>query len=269
MKIIDSHLHYYMENEHFKSLARASGCENTPEALAQTCKNLDIVSAVVMGNAELDQFHIYPDYLHYCVGINLRYMEQKNPDFCIRMVEKHLQEPQCVGIKLYPGYTPLYVSDPIYTPCYRLAAKYHKPVAIHTGDTATGNALIKYSHPLTVDDVAVAHPDVTFVLCHIGNPWIVDAIEIATKNDNVAIDLSGLLEGSFDTADLIEEHRDWLNYIRMWLKYLNRWDRIMYGTDWPLVNMQNYIDIVKYIVPEQHWNNVFYENAKNIYHMDV
>lgn len=267
MKIIDAHFHYYMENEHFKIIAREAGHENTPENLKESFEKLNIETGIVMGNAELDKFHVYPDYLYYCVGLNLGFLERNDPAYCLDMVEKHFQDSKCVGIKLYPGYTHHYVSDPVYTPFYELAAKYHKTVAIHTGDTAMSSALVKYSHPLTVDEVAAAHPDVTFVLCHIGNPWIVDAIEVAMKNPNVAIDLSGLLEGTFPTDAFIEEHSDWLGYIRMWLKYLNRWDRIMYGTDWPLVNMADYIDVIKYVVPEKYWEKVFYENAKDIYRL--
>ena len=47
---------------------------------------------------------------------------------------------------------------------------------------------------MTVDEVAADFPDVQFVICHCGNPWLLDATEVATKNDNVAVDLSGLLE---------------------------------------------------------------------------
>ena len=68
------------------------------------------------------------------------------------------------------------------------------PVAVHTGDTAFSDARLKYAHPLTVDEAAADFPDVKFVICHCGNPWFADATEVAAKNPNVYIDLSGLLE---------------------------------------------------------------------------
>ena len=58
------------------------------------------------------------------------------------------------------------------------------PVVIHTGDTANPTALLKYSHPLTVDAVAVNFPRVQFVMAHYGNPFIVEATEVAKKNPN-------------------------------------------------------------------------------------
>ena len=66
---------------------------------------------------------------------------------------------------------------------------------------------MKYSHPLTVDEAAVAFPDVTFVIAHCGCPWFADAAEVACKNANVCIDLSGLVEGNPKPLMLLERQR--------------------------------------------------------------
>ncbi|MBR5283802.1 MAG: amidohydrolase family protein, partial [Clostridia bacterium] len=47
----------------------------------------------------------------------------------------------------------------------------------------------------------------------------------------------------------------------------NAFDRLMYGTDWPLVNMAEYIDFVSRLIPERHWEDVFYNNAARIYNI--
>jgi predicted TIM-barrel fold metal-dependent hydrolase len=47
-----------------------------------------------------------------------------------------------------------------------------------------------------MDEVAVDHGDVRFVLAHLGNPWLIDAAEVIFKNPNVWADLSGLLVGT-------------------------------------------------------------------------
>ena len=59
----------------------------------------------------------------------------------------------------------MYVTDEVYEPLYDLAKAYKKPVAIHMGQTAGSRAYLKYSHPLTLDEAAVRHPDVNFVMC--------------------------------------------------------------------------------------------------------
>ncbi|HIS31948.1 MAG TPA: amidohydrolase family protein [Candidatus Limivivens intestinipullorum] len=112
-----------------------------------------------------------------------------------------------MGIKVYAGYTHRYVSDPLYQPYYDLAASYHKPVAIHTGAMSGSWGRLKYSHPLTVDEAASQWPQVQFVICHLGNPWLPDAAAVIEKNDNVAADLSGLLEGPFDPEKYLERTR--------------------------------------------------------------
>ena len=142
---------------------------------------------------------------------------------------------RCCGIKLYPGYNHVYIYDSVYDPVYELAKRYDKPVAVHTGLTATANALLKYSHPLTLDEAAVKYPDVQFVMCHIGNPFLQDAIAVLEKNRNVAVDLSALLEGKIhDMNGFLKAKEGYISMLRDWLCYLNRYASVMFGTDWLL-----------------------------------
>ena len=39
----------------------------------------------------------------------------------------------------------------------------------------------------------------------------------------------------------------------------------MYGSDWPLVNIPLYIRMISYIIPEEHYEEVFYQNALRIF----
>jgi predicted TIM-barrel fold metal-dependent hydrolase len=70
---------------------------------------------------------------------------------------------------------------------------------IHTGDTFDPHGKIRYSHPLNIDDVTVDNPSLKIVVCHIGNPWIRDCMEVLykNKNKNVHADISGLVLGDF------------------------------------------------------------------------
>ena len=96
------------------------------------------------------------------------------------------------------------------TRCTSWAASYKKPVAIHTGATAGSNALLKYSHPLTLDEAAVAHPDVQFVMCHIGNPFLMDAAAVLEKNGNMGGGPVRALEAADGRGDLLPgEARTW------------------------------------------------------------
>ena len=265
MKIIDAHIHFYRE-EYFDQIAERAGHKNNPEHLREVYREHGIRHAVVMGNRDLGlESHRYPEFLSYCVGLDSHYFKGADLQSAAGLAEQHLKRKSCVGIKLYPGYNPTYVSDSVYHPFYELAEQYGKPVAIHTGLTATSGAALKYSHPLTVDEVAADFPRVQFVMCHLGNPWVVDAVAVMMKNPNVAADLSGLLEGMVPVESLFSENSGYIRHLRTWLAYLGGYDRILYGTDWPLANIPGYIDFVARLIPQQYHEQVFFDNANRIY----
>lgn len=270
MKIIDAHIHFCSE-PHFDQLADLSGHKNSTEHLREQYSLHHIAHGVVMGNRSLElEKHHYPEYLSYCIGLDRTCFKPEETALQAALVESHLQSKNCVGIKLYPGYNQFYIYDSLMDPFYQLAMQYKKPVAIHTGLTASSNALLKYSHPLVVDEAAVRYPEVQFVMCHIGNPWIVDAVAVMMKNKNVAADLSGLLEGKIhDMPDFLAKKHGYINVLKGWLEYLDSYDRILYGTDWPLANLANYIELVAHIIPEKHHDEVFFHNANRIYQLGL
>ena len=266
MKIFDAHIHF-ADREHFDQLAEEAGHHNSAERLKADFDRLNIVGAVVMGNRDLSlESHVYPGFMRYCIGLDSHnFTGAEDVAKVLLQVELHLQRDTCAGLKLYPGYNAFYVHDPVYAPFYELAARYDKPVAIHTGELAGNWGLVKYSHPLTVDEVASAHPDTRFVLCHVGNPWIMDAAVVMNKNPNVSADLSGFLKGKQDMKAFFINNKSYVEYIKMCLQYMQAWDRLMYGTDWPLANLENSIEFVSELIPAKYHDLVFYENAQRIY----
>ena len=269
MKIIDAHLHLVERDPYFDRIAGEAGHENTLAHLEQQYQELSISCGIVMGNRGLnpDQ-HRYPDWLRYCIGLDRRLLKHHQIAEVLDQIEYHLRHPQRVGIKLYPGYNPVYITDAVYEPVYELAARYGKPVAVHMGETAGTGAQLKYTHPLTLDEAAVKHPKVQFIMCHFGNPWLADAAAVISKNPNVAADLSGLLEGRFDVQKLCRDRKWYLDILRAWMCYLD-YDRLMFGTDWPLVNLQQYIQFIQELIPEKYQESVFYDNAIRIYQLDL
>lgn len=155
-------------------------------------------------------------------------------------VEARLREGRTCGLKFYPGYEHVYPSDRAFEPAIALAAKYRVPIMIHTGDTFSPRGKLKYAHPLHVDEVAVDHPDVNFIVCHLGHPWFHDTAELLYKNQNVYADISGLTLEEF-SAPLEAFMRQELEHL---LLYSGEPDKILFGTDWPLVHMGPYLRFV-------------------------
>jgi predicted TIM-barrel fold metal-dependent hydrolase len=140
----------------------------------------------------------------------------------------------------------------------------------HTGDTYSPCAKLRYAQPLLIDEVAVDHPQVKFVLAHLGNPWLIDAAEVVYKNVNVWADLSGLVVGdaaSFtaeERQEMLEETRQGL---RRAFRYAERPNRFLYGSDWPLAPMAAYRSFIAAAIPELYHASVFEDNASALFRL--
>lgn len=271
MNIIDAHFHLFPDSPHMRQRLRAVGHDCGEAALTACWNGLGVVHGVVMTNGPLDPaLHRHAGPMHYCIGLDSGCLASySDPGQAMALVEENLRLPQCVGIKLYPGYNFQYLSHDMYTPCYELARTYKKPVAVHMGQTAGPRAKLKYSHPLTLDEVAADWPDVQFVMCHFGNPFLADAAAVLEKNDNVCADLSGLLEGVTDLGRYFDRQGEYVRQLRGWMAYVDDWDKFLFGTDFPAVNVGNYIEFIRRLVPEEHHRAVFFENANRVYRLGL
>ena len=57
----------------------------------------------------------------------------------------------------------------------------------------------------------------------------------------------------------------YVEILKAWLNYFGDYKRIMYGSDWPIVNIEKYIEVIKHIIPEENHEDVFFNNAANFY----
>lgn len=188
-----------------------------------------------------------------------------------RQIER--ERNKIVAFKAYLGYLHFGPEDPAYTPYYKLAAKYSLPVIFHTGDVWSLKGKVKFAHPLRVDEVAVDHPSVNFVLAHFGNPWFLDAAEVVWKNDNVWADLSGLYVGDEKAVEEIAKSGEMpeaipgvvLSNLKKAITSLDRYDRILYASDWPFLPMIIYRKFVEALIPSAHYEKVFRANAESLF----
>ncbi len=277
MTIIDTHIHFSRIESFQDAALHGSGCDYSLAGLQAEITQNHVSALVGMGLQEslpyafpdadvpnfmgLDLSDSWPEELYLCPGIN-PYMLSKD---ALDNIEKALQSPKTVGIKLYAGYYPFFVNDPVYEPVYELAACYHLPVVIHSGDTFSERGLLKYAHPMTVDELAVNHRQNTFVITHMGDPWMKDAAQVVRKNPNVWTDIAGLIVGSRSHFQEILNEPLMMNEFRLALMNAASWERILFGSDWPLAPMDAYIDFTKRIVPDRYMESVLGKNALNLF----
>jgi predicted TIM-barrel fold metal-dependent hydrolase len=170
------------------------------------------------------------------------------------------------GLKLYPGYEPFFPNDAKLAPAFAFAREHSLPVMVHTGDTYTPRGKLKYAHPLNVDELAVEYPEVNFVICHIGNPWIRDCMEVVYKNANVYCDFSGLVLGDFD--DRFESYMR--KQVQEMLLYGVQPEKCLFGTDWPLASMESYLDFMDELrMPPRDRRMIMHENAIRLFHLPI
>lgn len=179
-------------------------------------------------------------------------------------LETYVTEGTVKGLKLYPGYEPFYPHDPKLDTVYAFAAKHRIPVMIHSGDTYSPRGKVKFSHPLQVDEVAVDHPDVNFVICHIGNPWIRDCMEVVYKNANVYTDISGLVLGNF--TDRFEQYMR--KQLQEMLLFGVEAENVLFGTDWPISSMESYVEFIEELaLPQKEKKKILFENSVEVFHL--
>ena len=193
----------------------------------------------------------------------------------LQAVETVIKAGKVKALKAYLGYLHQPADSPGFQPYYELAATYEIPVVLHTGDTYSTTAKLRNAHPLVVDDLAVEHPNVNFVMAHFGSPWLADGALVVYKNPNVWADLSGLIVGTealfsghFKGKKPIGEIDDVILDVRKALRYAGKPDRFLFGSDWPLAPIASYKTLVERIIPASWHEQVFETNARQLFKLD-
>lgn len=275
MKIIDAHMHLSNIEEFKRTAEELSFVDYSNQGIVEEYKRNNVVLGIGMGLTETEK-NGFPDTsastpmgmdleaqlpanIVYCAGVNPYQLD----DEALQRLEQELQKPEVVGIKIYLGYYPFYAYDDVYQPVYELAKSNQLPVVFHTGDTYSERGLLKYSHPLTLDEVAVAHREINFMMAHFGDPWVLDGAEVLYKNRNMYADLSGLIVGDSKHVQRMKDEP--FQHLRHALVYCDHYEKFLFGTDWPLVQVGPYIEFVKELIPAEFHEDVFYNTAVKLF----
>lgn len=258
LRIIDAHVHTRFDGK----LERTSGIPVSLKRLKEELEKNGVVGAVSHTGTRGEGYQTSTKALGiiHCAGVG--------PKIDAKQLERGLKSGKFSCIKVYLGYVHQWANHPRYRVAYRLARKYRVPVVFHTGDTYSTKAKLKYSDPLTIDEVAVDFPDVQFVIAHLGNPWIQSAAEVAYKNPNVSVDLSALLIGDLSKTPAEDVDAYVTKPIAWAFGYIEDPSKLMFGTDWPLTDIGSYVAAVKRAIPKEHWRAVFHDNAARIFGFD-
>jgi uncharacterized protein len=276
--IIDAHTHLATGSPVFNEWARKTGADHSPEGLLREMDANDIERAVIIGHWEIGEgtrsgpFTNRPnnDLVHYVahsegrfrglLGVNLTDAGPLDVD----VLDDYLARPEFPGVKCFTGYELYQADDPRLDPVLEVVEKHRAIVMFHTGDTLLPSGHVRYAHPMPADELAVAHPDMTIVLAHAGQHWMPDAGEVIGKNPNVWGDISGWFVGR---PDLPPHVRFLYHQFQSLIYWAVGCDKLMFGTDWPLMAIHPYIEFVEsceFLTGDER-RMIMYDNADRLY----
>ena len=154
----------------------------------------------------------------------------------VKMARRLIKDYGVKGFKFHPTVQEFFPNDRLAYPVYEVIAEAKLPALFHTGQTGVGAGTpgggglrLKYSNPLTLDDVAADFPDMPIILAHPSFPWQEEALSVATHKPQVYIDLSGWSPKYFPPI-LVQ-------YANTLLK-----DKILFGSDYPVLSPEKWVE---------------------------
>ncbi len=179
-------------------------------------------------------------------------------------VRRCFEELGLRGVKMLPIFAELPPDDRKYYPIYEVAQDLKLPVLLHMGAHFLRKLPLKCSQPLDLEDVALNFPELTIIIAHLAHPWVADTMVLIRKHPNLYADTSGLA--------------DFRPYTSLYqgLAYAMEYqvlDKLLFGTDWPLISPAEEIQRLKGInkyaegtnlprIPDEAILNIIEKNAE-------
>jgi predicted TIM-barrel fold metal-dependent hydrolase len=154
------------------------------------------------------------------------------------------------GLKIHPTDLGVPVDDLRFVPILRQAADLGLPVMVHSYPSDSGPSY-DYSAPHRVARMAVAFPDVVWIIAHLGGVRFLDVIPIETY-----VDISGMLLGVCDLYGVAFAER-LLRRIGL--------ERVLFGTDYPVFAYERYYAVLDQMhFTDDELERIAYHNAAGI-----
>ncbi len=186
----------------------------------------------------------------------------------LEIIKGYIKNKEIVGVKFYPGYEPFYPLDEKLFPLYEFCAERNVPVMFHSGILVeTRRGLLKYSHPLNIDEVADRFPELKIIIAHMGNPWLMDCAAVMSRNKNVYADCSGYFK---EFAHIEQEEEEFFReQMKQFRLFVGDFKKLLFGTDWPIYFQNDYLKAVQSLpMTDEERELVFYKNAQNLFRIE-
>ncbi len=139
----------------------------------------------ILCNSVTEAMRRYPDRFKACIGINPISVMRT-----VRRLEKAVRECGFSACWVFPAQVGLSPNHAVYFPVYAKCVELNIPIKINVCVPGPLRpALVQ--HPMHLDEVLLAFPELTVIGIHVGNPWLREVIALLRKYPNFYLMTSG------------------------------------------------------------------------------
>ncbi|MEM1114006.1 MAG: amidohydrolase family protein [Pseudomonadota bacterium] len=159
----------------------------------------------------------YPGRFHGLASVDLR-----DPVAAVRTLREYVMQHGFKGLRIVQWLWELPCSHPLYYPLLTACVELDVPVCLQVGHTGPLRSS-ESGRPEHIERIALDFPDLVIVGGHIGYPWHVEMIALATKFPNVYIDTSAYVPKRYpeELVDYLRGHGR---------------RKVLFGTNYPMID---------------------------------
>ena len=239
--IIDCHSHIWPslsrlgQAKDFSCLGAASSLPGKPDQHLESSSPADVV--FVLGfvssylEADIDN-NFLSDYIcaHADRMIGFAGIDPLQPNY-LDEVSRLRQEGHFAGFVLSPPCQGFHPCDSRAMRLYEIAEKLAMPIYFLSGEKLPLKAMLDFTQPVALDEVARCFPDLKIIISHLGFPWIEQSLALLAKHANVYADVAGLTS------------KPWQAYKTLTLAYeYEVIEKLLFASDFPSYTVKSAVE---------------------------
>ena len=218
-------------------------------------KKLGIEKIVVAGGNKEDTDHIIDLSIKHKEIIPIAAIKIKNSIFSALKEIQRCYDKKVAAYHISPFSERINANNKLYYPVYSLCELLKKPIIIHGSLHFWRGSYMWHGHPKYIDEVAVDFPQLKIIISHGGNGFGPSVLAVAQRHPNVYLEFSAL-RPKYIAPEFIQAANTYLK------------KKCIFGTDYPLIEFKEQIDLWKYALREENWQYFFHKNIQDALYKD-
>ena len=168
---------------------------------------------------------------------------------------KRCFDKNVAAFHLSPFSVKMNANNKMFYPIYGLCELLKKPIIVHGSLHFWRGSYMWHGHPQYLDEVAVDFPELKLIISHGGNGFGPPVLAVAQRHPNVYLEFSAL-RPKYIAPEFIQAANTYLK------------KKCIFGTDYPLIEFKEQIELWKYALREENWEFFFHQNITDALYND-